>query len=79
MKYFTKKTAIRKRLGIPEPPKKPPNAFMRFVQETKSSTTSANQCEILKKASNQWTNLSENEKQIYYEGYKKSLVDARVM
>lgn len=73
VKYFSKKTAIRKSLGIPEPPKKPPNAFMKFVQQTRTSAP-ANQREAMKIAANRWKNLSEDEKQIYYQGYEKALV-----
>lgn len=49
---------------------------MRFVQEIRTST-SGNQSEKIKLAANQWKNLSEDGKQIYYHGYKKALVGAR--
>lgn len=76
VKYFTKKAAIRKRLGIPEPPKKPLNAFMRFVQGTRTSA-STNQRDLVKIAANQWKHMSEDKKQIYYQGYKEDLVNAK--
>lgn len=53
------------------------NAFMRFVKEIKPSidTSDKSSRHIIKLAAERWRELSETEKQVYYKGYDKELVE----
>lgn len=67
---------IARRLGIPERPKKPLSAFMRFLQEIRPSIQASTKLprEVPRIASTQWKKLDANQKQKYVAEFEKENV-----
>lgn len=74
--YDSKANVISRRLGIPEPPKKPLSSYLRFLQEIRPSIqqSAKNVQEIPVIAAAQWNKLDANQKQKYTQEYEKEKV-----
>lgn len=74
--YSSKNSKIFQKLGIQEPPKAPINGFLRFIAEVRPSLKNSvkSNSEITVKASEQWKQLSDGQKQKYVQAYEKEHV-----
>lgn len=72
----SKYNKIVKKLGIPEPPKRPLNGFSRFFLENRSTIQQdkKSQQEIFAAAGAQWRQLSEDQKEKYNKEHKREHV-----
>lgn len=73
---YSKANVILRRLGIPERPKKPLTAYIRFLQEIRPSIqqSAKNIQEVPTIGAAQWKKLDENHKQKYIQEYEKEKV-----
>lgn len=64
------------KLGIPEPPKKPLNGYLRFQQENRESLqkSSKSQAQLISLGAAQWQRLSDDEKSKYNSEFMKEYV-----
>lgn len=73
---YSKTAKIYQNLGLTEPPKKPPGAFMRFCKEfmSKNPSSGKSAAEHAKTMGKQWKELNAAQKQPYEDDYKKDKV-----